>query len=466
MKQFNKIISILVLMLSLFFGMPFFTLVAASQKKHIAPTAENVTSATGITFQEFSIHPVWYSINAGQRLERQEMATKFRTICNQLGSTENFKIPKKVANICRVATYNVHFWRNPYAGWVGKDKYDFNQIVNVIKKVDADIFILQEVGGGQQNWDDDFFKTFNEMGYGHIACCSTSEHGVDAAGNLYNCILSKYPFVQPAIKKQYSINPDPSLKNQNPEQRCFVGAIIRLPNKKLVSVYGTHLEVRPIVMRNAQGEIHEFTPEKARKAQLEELVKYINKNNQNDNIIIGADFNGIRKQDLQYQIGTKTLWSLLKESWPSIVQASNIENLSHLVDPEPSSLALDYLAQQHYKDSFAMSNFQPPQFTVWTGTRVDFLFLPRSWNLPIAGSYVFYNWSSDHIPVIMDINIAAKSKVTKKVDKKSTQKAAVKKAAARKKQQAQKVKKLSSQQKKEAARAAEKVSDATKNITA
>ena len=428
MKQYNKIIPIVIPgILSLLLIIPSFAFFPGPQKKQDVPpslppravpavkqvpAAKDVTPATKITppsalaFQEFSIHPVWYSTNANQVLNRQEKVTKFRTICNQLGATENPKIPVKSADICRVATYNVHFWRNPYAKWDKKDKNDFDEIVKVIKKVNADILILEEVAGGIQSWSDEFDKISKEMGYGHISFCSTSEHGVDAAGNLYNCILSKFPFEKPAIKKQYSINPDVSLKNQNPEQRCFVGASIQLPNNKLVSVYGTHLEVRPIIMRNAQGEIRELSPENARKEQLKELIDYIKKNDKNNNIIIGADFNGFRKQDLQYQIGNKTLWALLQESWSDVLKASDIpHDLSHLVDQQPSSLALDYLAEQGYKDSFALSNFQPPQFTTWTGTRIDFLFLSGSWNLPIKGSYVFYNWSSDHIPVIMDLGI-------------------------------------------------------------
>ena len=365
------------------------------------PTPTNI-----VKFQEYSIHPVWYSTNAGQALGRQQKVDKFRTICNQLGATENPKIPAKTADICRVATYNVHFWRNPYVKWGKKDKYDFDEIIKVIAKVNPDILILQEVAGGIMSWKDEFYKIFKGMGYGYIACCSTSEKGVDADGNLYNCILSKYPFAKPAIKKQFTINPDITSKDQNPEQRCFVGAEIQLPNNKHVSVYGTHLEVRPIIMRTAQGEKRELTPENARKAQLEELVEYINANDKNNNIIIGADFNGFRKQDLQYTIGNKTLWTILQESWSDILKVSDIpRNVSSLADLQPSSLALDYLAGQGYRDSFAVSGFQPPQFTTWTGTRIDFLFLNSAWNLPLKGSYVFYNWSSDHIPVFMDIRI-------------------------------------------------------------
>ena len=58
-----------------------------------------IEPALGIQFQEFSIHPVWYFTNTKQALGRKEKVDKFRTICNQLGNTENPKIPAKTVMI-------------------------------------------------------------------------------------------------------------------------------------------------------------------------------------------------------------------------------------------------------------------------------------------------------------------------------------------------------------------------------
>jgi len=355
--------------------------------------------------QDFSIHPVWYATKANISLSRKEKITKFRTICDQLGVTENPKIPAKTGDICRVVTYNVHYWRNPYGSWGKKDKADFDKMVYVIQQINPDVLILQEVGGGDQDWGDEFTKAFKQIGLSYTACCSTSEHGVDEPGNLCNCILSKYPFTKPIVKKQYAINPDVKIAGQNPEQRCFVGATIQLPNEKTISVYGTHLEVRPILMTDKKGRKIALTPENARKAQLIELVRYIDSNDKNNNVIIGADFNGFRKRDLSsYMVGNKTLWEIEQEHWSRMLKEMETpKRLRHFVDRQPPSFALDYLAEQKYQDSFAASGFQPPQFTTWTGTRIDFLFLNEAWSLPIKGSYVFYHWASDHIPVIMDI---------------------------------------------------------------
>lgn len=424
MKQWNRLI-VVPLILGFSCSISMLAFLPGPQKKPVAPVPPSAPipvpiktveqplpieiPSTIIQLQEFSIHPVWYFTNAKQTVGRKEKIDKFRTICDQLGATENPKIPAKTSDVCRIATYNVHFWANPYESWnSAKNIKDFNKMIRVIKTVDPDILVLQEVGGGIHSWKDEFHKTFKEMGFIQSACCSTSEHGVDTPGTIYNCIVSKYHFTKPAISKQFSINPN-APNNQNPERRCFLGATIQLPNNKIISIYGTHLEVRPIIVLDAQGNTQTLSPEAARKAQLQELITYINENDKDNNVIIGADFNEFRMHDLkQFTIANKTLWDILQEDWPNIVRAMELglsPNLIPALNKQPSSLALDYLAEQGYQDSFTRSNVQPPQFTTWTGTRIDFLFLRSSWNLPLKGSYVFYDWASDHIPVIMDFSI-------------------------------------------------------------
>lgn len=270
-------------------------------------------------------------------------------------------------------------------------------------------------------------------------------------GNLYNCIYSKFPFVGKAIEKQYTTNPELSLKMYqgagaaNPEQRCFVGARIQLPNKKEISVYGTHLEVRPIMARSADGKGRGLTPDVARKEQMEELLDYIKNNDANNNIIIGADFNSFRKQDLQaYTIGGTPLWSLLEKDWSNILKetAKDVpQGLGNFVDKTPAAAtaALDYVASQGYKDSFALGGFVSPQFTVWTGTMIDFLLLSPTWNLGLKGGYAFYSWASDHIPVIIDIDpskaLVAAKPIVKPVAGKGLASVAAQKAVQKKKVQ-------------------------------
>lgn len=364
--------------------------------------------------QESSIHPIWYFRNSG-KMQKPSMKTQYRTITDQLGATENAKIPQKAANTMRIATYNVHFWTNPFGSWgQGVSDEDLKKIMEVIKTVNADVLILQEVGGNEQAAWNKIKPEFEKMGYKSTACASISPNGVYKDGNLYNCIYSKYPFVK-TIEKQYATNP--MLNSANPEQRCFVGAHIQLPNNKQISVYGTHLEVRPIMAKSADGKGRGLTPDAARKEQMQELLEYIKNNDTNPNVIIGADFNTFRKQDLiAHTINSTTLWSILEKSWPTILKDTAKEvpqGLGNLVDKTPGAAvaALDYIASQGYKDSFMVSKFTSPQFTTWTGTMIDFLFLSPTWNLGVKGGYVFYSWASDHIPVIMDIDLSTAAKI-------------------------------------------------------
>lgn len=373
----------------------------------------------GVQLQETSIHPAWYFINSGEKLEGSDKKTKYRTICDQLGGTENAKIPLKAQNIVRVATYNVHFWRSPYGNFGTRDlpgytNYEVDKIIEVIKAVDADILILQEVGGGvQEKWGSIKKMLEGEYKYRSVACASVSDKGVYKEGNLYNCIYSKIPFDGKTIEKQYATNPDLNLAMYKPgrdnnEQRSFVGARFKLPNNKQISVYGTHLEVRPIMAKSPDGKGRALTSDAVRKEQMEELLEYIKDNDTNDNIIIGADFNTFRKQDLlDYNIAGKTLWSIMEKDWGNILQETSKDvpsSLKQFVDKAPVTMALDYVASQGYRDSFTRGGFTAPQFSVWTGTLIDFLFLSPKWNLGINGGYAFYSWASDHIPVIMDID--------------------------------------------------------------
>lgn len=365
----------------------------------------NLGNLFSMGVQEVSIHPIWYFRNSGNT-QNPNMKTQYRTIVNQLGATENAKIPQKTAGVVRVATYNVHFWRNPFGGFDGVK--DYAKIMEVIKAVNADILILQEVGGGKQAAWNDVKPEFDKMGYKHVACASTGTQGVYKEGNLYNCIYSKLPFVGKTVEKQYATNP--VVSSANPEQRSFVGARIQLPNKKEISVYGTHLEVRPIKAKSADGKGRNLTPDAARKEQMQEFLAYIKANDANPNVIIGADFNTFRKQDLEaYNIGGTTLWSILEKEWPAILRdtAKDVpQGMNNFVDKSPASAtsALDYIAAEGYIDSFTRGKFVAPQFSTWTGTLIDFLFLSPKWNLGLKGGYVFYNWASDHIPVILDID--------------------------------------------------------------
>ena len=120
------------------------------------------------------------------------------------------------------------------------------------------------------------------------------------------------------------------------EVRCFVKSAVNIPNKSEFFIYGTHLEV------NGTDDI--------RLNQLKEVSADIQTTLKNKNVIIAADFNATRTN---------------------------------------SPLAL--MQQAGFKNSFSYLGWQHPHFTNWTGTEIDFIFLSPSWNLLIAGAYVYYD---------------------------------------------------------------------------
>lgn len=55
--------------------------------------------------------------------------------------------------------------------------------------------------------------------------------------------------------------------------------------------------------------------------------------------------------------------------------------------------------------SFDAIGWPRPKYTCWGGTAIDHLFVSPSLQGRVVGSYVYHTLSSDHLPVILDMNI-------------------------------------------------------------
>jgi len=124
---------------------------------------------------------------------------------------------------------------------------------------------------------------------------------------------------------------------------------VRLPNRRTITMYGTHLEVSGT--------------EEIRGKQVQEILKIVKLFN-NNNVMIAADFNTVRENS-----------------------------------------PIKILQKAGFKDCFTYLGWQHPTYTSWTGKEIDFIFLSPKWNLPLAGCYVYYDAASDHLPIIMDIKL-------------------------------------------------------------
>lgn len=313
------------------------------------------------------ISSVWHEIAQGRELSGAQKNRLFIEDCARLSSL-NRAIPQHYTGdkkIFRVMTYNIHYWTDPFR------QPSFDRILEVIREINADVLILQEVipqpgFGASEREAKGFWKKFEELGYRYHFFKEAVFLGVPFG----NAILVKYPV---------KCESEGIFEEKFGQPRSYLFTKIVLPNKKTVSVCGTHLDV------------YDETGA-ARKRQIVELTKIIAE--EQENIVLGADFNEVRKQDYQYQVDGKTVWDLLTADFKNRTGLEFVPTEVH-----------DYLAKNNFIDSFSKMHQPLPRFTVWSGTMVDFLYL-KNWNLPIVGCYVYYSSASDHLPVIMDIDIS------------------------------------------------------------
>ena len=304
---------------------------------------------------------LWQKIAQGETLNRNAMIKSFIADCARR-EDENTLIPQHIPNdtTVRVATYNVHMWKDAYG------VRNFDAIMDTITKMNADVLVLQEVVLFDK---EAISQALSDAGY----TCSILGRTTRSGNFFGNLVVSKYPFAQKPTVKTY----DADKKNAG-ERRCFIKATVQLPHDKKITVYGTHLDV------------YDQT-ENLRTAEIKELITAIDTTK--ENCIIAADFNAIRQQDYQYYIENKSVWDMLNRG--------NKKRTGF----ETQTKALQTLHNNKFTDSFTKNMQHGPRYTVWSGTAVDFMYLNPAWQLPLAGNYVYQSSASDHLPIIMDVNI-------------------------------------------------------------
>ena len=223
-------------------------------------------------------------------------------------------------------------------------KQNFWGMYDVLKAIDADVIILQEAVS------DDLFKK-DKSGHNVLRDRFTKlgysngsfVGGARKSAHFGNCIISKYKFACKPYKRNFNYK-------GNIHKRSFVKVEIDLSKwkKAKLALYGTHFQVSDPSLRL----------EEAR-----ELVYLADKYDQHKNVIIAADFNETRKGQ-----------------------------------------ALQVLEKSGFVDSFSLAKLQEPYFTHWSGNSLDYLYF-KNQDLWVSGSYLYYDNSSDHMPVIMDIEL-------------------------------------------------------------
>ena len=233
-------------------------------------------------YDQFYGSSVWRQLANNIPLYRNDRLGFFQQDCARIGA--NLPVPHHEINdqTVRIATYNVHYWTDPF------QRPNFDNILAVIQRINADILILQEVNWGVSRFNnrttEQIKEAFRELGYRHFFFGQAAHYHQAPFGNV---IISKYPFVRVPRSTVFQHLP------VNNERRCLLHAVIRLPHNHEISVYGTHLDVhdvRGVVRRN----------------QIQECIGLMNQD-ERANVLLAADFNEVREQDYEHRV-----WDLLR----------------------------------------------------------------------------------------------------------------------------------------------------------
>lgn len=297
-------------------------------------------------------------------LDKKTKLENFNTDCSNFSKLYNSKLPPKKPSFCRIATYNVHFWEDAL------EDDSFSKISKVIKKIDPDVLVLQEVALdlGEENRAN-LPETFKKLGYPNYCFAETVPKMIRQNG-FGNAIFSKYPMKILATK----------IYSHFKEKRAYTHAVITLPNKESLNLFGTHLEV--------DGEATRFK-------EINELISAIGE--KFENVIIAGDFNAIKQDDYCEEIGATGLWDIVTADYKNYTQMKNAKIPTQVHD---------HLKKNGFVDCFTYTQKKKPIFTAWNGTTVDFLYLKKkNWKLPIQNCCNYFDAASDHTPVIMDIKL-------------------------------------------------------------
>jgi len=285
--------------------------------------------------------------------------------------------PKVEDEQFRLATYNVHYFTDV---WERAATYD--QILNDIEAINADIIILEEVIiGGNVKINDtlhvDVSKIYDDLskiGYPKTVICNSVPSWYNAMyGNLLavnnslikkcgeDLICKKYDETIYTFPKSTEVTTVSGTVQGTTETRCYVYMKVPYRSSKL-HIYGTHSDV---------------ASEDTRLKQIAYIVDQIKRNHteKNDISFILGDLNTIDRN--QY--------------------ATNPEILNNLFLKNSGKIT-KFLKEQGFFDLFEPN---PPEMSTWNNTRVDFIFCNK--HLTNYTKNVYYTKASDHLPIFITL---------------------------------------------------------------
>ena len=341
----------------------------------------------------------------------------------------NKKIPKKTNSFLRIMSWNVRYFTDC------DNNLTMDKQCQVINDILPDILCLQEGTLGYNKYYTPESKLANDpryylKDYVLMSACNIVPSWYEALyGNMIfikrtlaesvgiadpNFDILCEPDKKKCFFNQYAKtydNPHPIIKNiigddvnlfSQKETRCFTK--ISFSN---YDIFCTHLEAYD---------------KKIRMQQLKELSKQITRKS-----LIMGDFNiidtVIYKNLLEtYKDDDQNFYNSVKNEWNYIKKINNLEFDSDELKFIKKSKWIDVFnflfnkfetlqkkprTRTRNKNRFEDINIFKPNFTVWTNTVVDYIFIydPTD-DFHIQNAYVHFNPYSDHLPLIIDIEDA------------------------------------------------------------
>ena len=263
-------------------------------------------------------------------------------------------------------TYNVYGFRF--------FKNSASEIKKIVDELDPDIINFQEFSNGfNMDGYKQFYKltmTNEDTGLGVLNKIEHDKH------TLYSShIIPKDTIIWSNYVKENNI----TSVSEN-DIRTFIHTRLNIEKKSKIiqiNIINIHLDVW-----DETG--------KTRYYEINTVVQYIQKHDLKNVILLG-DFN-----DINLKLLPETLISELQLNFKRRVPDVNIiprDTFGHLY-------------KEGFVDSYEYIKKPSPLYTCWSGRKVDHILLYKpTWHLSIGNIYIHYNNYSDHLPLILDINL-------------------------------------------------------------
>lgn len=318
----------------------------------------------------------------------------------------NSLIKPPAKNVIRLMTYNVHYWTDVY------DKRSFQEFYKILADTSPDIIAIQEALmpitrdmkadmltmegylNDIQKIDDinikdfganrsiihstdgwkytGFMKKMLEMGYSKIM---TSVASVTHAGDdtiFGNSIISG----SRNIDYQYVIPAGISLKSYGYQGRS--ATIAMYENVKIKGA-----KSKGLILITTHLDVFDYSGEVRRKQlnQILDILKSMPANSEEEKvpIVIIGDFNALKYEDYN----NATL------SWLKKNRGTDFETVKLLED-------------YGFQDVFIEGSLK---YTSWAARRIDYVYVKNIPLSSIKNTYTYYSNASDHIPLIVDIEL-------------------------------------------------------------